>query len=114
MPARACIACSGVAIPGTSRCPNCTRSGWSRHKAKSQVNDLYSSPRWKELRARVLKEEPVCRVCGERASTEVDHVEPASKRPDLFFDRANVRGICEPCHKAKSSSEGGQAKRAKR
>lgn len=112
MPARACIICSRPSIPGASRCPEHSRSGWDTWKAKNPHASSYSSPAWRSLRARVLKEEPVCRVCGVNPSTQVDHLLPVAEGGS-FFARDNCRGICRSCHAKKSSSEGGRGKKRK-
>lgn len=56
-------------------------------------------PEWSVLRRQVLTDEPVCRLCGARA-TEVDHIVP------LFHfgsrDRENLQPLCRPCHVKKS------------
>lgn len=56
---------------------------------------------WRELRARVLVEEPYCMIRGPKCtrwSTTVDHVIPLSVRPDLAHVRSNLRGACGPCN----------------
>lgn len=47
-------------------------------------------------------------VCGQVA-TEVDHIHAGDDHR-----RSNLRAICTPCHKLKSSSEGGTAASSKR
>ena len=51
-----------------------------------------SKARWKRLRTRVLRDEPVCRACAAEGRSEpattVDHVVPVRVRPDLAFERA--------------------------
>ncbi len=56
---------------------------------------------WRRLRERVLREEPICRYCGVRPSTAVDHVLPLSLFPHLAHDRSNLAGACRPCNTAK-------------
>lgn len=57
---------------------------------------------WHNLRRRVLQEEPTCCRCPE-PSTICDHIVP------LFEggtdDRANLQGMCAPCHKDKTAAE---------
>lgn len=58
--------------------------------------------RWRRLRDQVVREEPMCRlripgVCT-FVSTTGDHIIPVSFRPDLKFERSNVRGSCRPCN----------------
>ena len=59
---------------------------------------VYKSQRWVDLRARVLKEDPVCAVpgCQER-STSVDHIVSLGNGGNPF-DRSNLRGMCYPHH----------------
>lgn len=72
---------------------------------------------WRRLRAQVLREEPVCRYCGLRPSTVVDHVLALSKYPHLAQVRSNLVGSCKPCNGSKGNKEPGQwtpAQRARR
>ena len=52
------------------------------------------------MRRRVLREEPLCRACGERSSVEVDHIVPLHRGGSLM-DRANLQGLCVECHQSK-------------
>lgn len=65
------------------------------------MNKRGSTRAWRVLRARVLREEPICRIRGPKCthlSTTVDHVQPRSLRPDLTMVRSNLRGACAPCN----------------
>ena len=56
---------------------------------------------WRELRLRVLAEEPYCAIRGPKCrglSTQVDHVVPLSVAPELAHERSNLRGACAPCN----------------
>ena len=70
---------------------------------------VVSSARWKAVRAQVLRNEPLCRVCVAAGRTElavqVDHVVPVRVRPDLAYDPTNLQPICGPCHGLKSAAE---------
>jgi 5-methylcytosine-specific restriction endonuclease McrA len=75
-----------------TRCDNC-RSNQERIDGK----------KWREIRAQVLLEEPLCAVAGcGRPSTEVDHVIPlqAGGAP---YKRSNLRGSCKPHNAAKGA-----------
>lgn len=65
-----------------------------------------TSGRWKKLRARVIAEEPLCRLrlnrCTIRSDT-ADHIIPVKDRPDLKFVRANLRGSCQSCNKVRGT-----------
>ncbi|MFG1683508.1 HNH endonuclease [Nonomuraea sp. NPDC049269] len=73
---------------------------------------------WGAIRQRILKRDNhACQmptplgVCGAWAN-EVDHITPASLGGS--DEPANLRSLCGPHHKVKSSREGGQASAAKR
>ena len=59
---------------------------------------------WQRLRRVVLTEEPLCRFCAGRglvaAATEVDHIVPIARSPELRLVRANLRPLCRSCHAA--------------
>lgn len=61
-----------------------------------------STSRWRRLRAQVIAEEPNCRIGITAVCTGVsdtaDHIIPRSLRPDLMFDRSNLRGACHACN----------------
>jgi hypothetical protein len=72
---------------------------------------------WAKIRAMVLAEEPLCRVCQAKspprvsASTEVDHI--VALEDGGAEERANLCGICRACHAEKTSREN-RARWAKR
>jgi 5-methylcytosine-specific restriction enzyme A len=65
--------------------------------------------RWRELRAAVLAEQPLCASCagGGRveAATEVDHVVPRSRGGGDEW--SNLQALCKRCHSAKTAREDG-------
>jgi 5-methylcytosine-specific restriction enzyme A len=76
------------------------------------LDALRKSLRWQRLRARVIREQPLCARCQQRISEIVDRIVPAlvainqardSKRYPLdkwagYFLRSNLQGLCRPCH----------------
>lgn len=62
---------------------------------------LWRSRKGRALRARVVREEPLCWLrlpgCTE-VTTTADHVLTVKQRPDLVLVRANLRGACESCN----------------
>ena len=59
---------------------------------------------WRELRNRVIREEPICRlqvpgVCTQ-VSTTAAHIRPVSTHPELALERTNVQGACSECNEA--------------
>lgn len=85
----------------TGPCPTCD-TGWTARPTTRAVDT--SDSRWRKLRAQVLAAEPLCRVCGIAPSAEADHITPVAQGGALL-DRANVQGICVPCHKRKTQRE---------
>jgi len=59
--------------------------------------------RWMSLRHVVLVEEPVCMMCGRKASTQVDHKTPVSKGGT--DERDNLQGVCLECHETKTAAD---------
>lgn len=69
---------------------------------------LIQSGRWRQLRARVLAESPLCADCLarglSRSAAEVHHVTPVETGPTpearerLAFERGNLVGLCHRCH----------------
>jgi 5-methylcytosine-specific restriction endonuclease McrA len=95
--------------PGESRCLQHMKP-WTRRPTQ---DTRYSSYAWRQMRARVIREEPTCQLrfpgCTWR-SAQVDHIVSANDRPDLFLVRSNLRGVCRQCH-YKRSAEQARAKR---
>lgn len=62
--------------------------------------------RWMAIRALVLTEEPLCRLCLAKdrvtASTQVDHI--VALEDGGTDERSNLRGVCDDCHKVKHGS----------
>jgi 5-methylcytosine-specific restriction protein A len=64
----------------------------------------YGRP-WRRLRLRYLAEHPYCVDCGAVLDLEVDHQIPHEGDPELFWDEANWRTRCKPCHSRKTAGE---------
>jgi 5-methylcytosine-specific restriction protein A len=69
-------------------------SGWAQRPTGR--SEAYRGA-WPAIRARVLAEEPRCRMCGQPA-TEVDHALPLAMGGS--HDRSNLRALCHDDHKA--------------
>lgn len=65
------------------------RSSSSKERAR-----FYATEKWKRLRVIILKRDPQCVICGERASKPVDHIDDNYMNNDL----SNLRGLCASCH----------------
>ncbi len=59
---------------------------------------------WQKVRAAVLAEEPLCRVCMAQGrvteAVEVHHEQPISEHPGLRLQKAFLVPLCKPCHSA--------------
>ena len=47
----------------------------------------------------MIRREPICRQCQKRASEEVHHIEPVTRRPDLALVQTNLIPVCQRCHR---------------
>jgi 5-methylcytosine-specific restriction protein A len=105
---RHCVAPGCPAIVEQGRCPRHQRKEADR--PNPQVRAWYRSPAWRQLRAIVLRAQPCCvavldgRCCG-RPATDVDHIRAHSGDAGLFWNRANLQGLCHECHARKTRSE---------
>ncbi|WP_018686515.1 HNH endonuclease [Actinokineospora enzanensis] len=79
-------------------------TGWTGSDRRARL------PRdWPRRRALVLARDPWCRLCWTQPSTQADHIIAGDDH-----SLSNLQGVCARCHAAKSSSEGGRARRLSR
>ena len=60
-------------------------------------NPVYGTKQWKQLRAQVLQEEPICHWCKKAPSTQADHVIELDAGGDPY-DRTGIVGSCASCN----------------
>ena len=112
LPKRKCIepGCTRWAEPGSPRCRDHARE-FSRRDRQRQFADLYNTGVWRRMRARQLRDFPLCAECIRHgkvtAATEVDHITPHKGDAKLFFDKRNLQSLCKRCHSAKTAREDG-------
>lgn len=74
------------------------------------VRRWYRTDLWLRLRALVLQEEPICKLCLVQGrtvpSTDVDHIVKHEGKHERFFDRNNLQGLCHACHSRKTQAGG--------
>src|SRR5690606_3069756 len=62
----------------------------------------YKTQRWQRLRARQLRDSPLCAFCLRQGritpATVCDHTEPHSGDQQKFWDAGNLQSLCKPCH----------------
>lgn len=105
----------GPTVCGTPGCPNLATArghcpdhqpGW--HHEESAHERGYGQ-RWRAVRRRILRNEPVCRTCQQAPATDVDHIVP--KHLGGTDDPTNLQPLCHSCHRQKSLSEAANARR---
>lgn len=110
-PLARCTAGCGARVR-SGRCEKCRAKDDRKVKAAQPWRWVYSDPRWPPLRNQVRSEEPRCRTgCGALTSV-VDHIVPHRGDEQLAFDRANLQGLCKPCHDRKTAIENGLGRRS--
>ena len=96
----------GVLVPSGKCAAHAPRARLTRLDY-AQVHRWYCSTRWQRLRANVLQAGPFCRACRDRGlkavAVDVDHIRKHNGDPVLFWDRANLQGLCKPCHTVKTA-----------
>ncbi len=78
---------------------------WKRKQfdRRERIQNRTTGRKWMRMRHAVLVEEPVCRICGRRASVQVDHIVPLSKGGTDMRD--NLQGVCDDCHDEKTAKD---------
>jgi 5-methylcytosine-specific restriction endonuclease McrA len=72
--------------------------------ALAMAKQIRSSAQWTLVSKIVRAKNPICcdpfRTHGNRPepTQSTHHIEPLAERPDLAFDEANLRGVCNQCH----------------
>ena len=97
------------ALVARGKCPAHASRAAARleRPAYALAHRWYKSARWQRLRREVLYTEPLCRSClarGRKTPTrEIDHIVKHDNNPGRFWDRANLQGLCKPCHTIKTA-----------
>lgn len=70
---------------------------------------LYGTTRWRKMRKRQLKAEPLCAYClrsgVSKSATVADHIKPHRGDSKLFFDPSNLQSLCACCHNSAKQAE---------
>lgn len=95
-----------------ARTRSAPKRGWSVTTRGTRKQRGYGWE-WDQRRARILKAEPLCRLCRKEGravvATTVDHITPKHKGGG--DEDSNLQPLCKPCHKAKTAREGNTARR---
>jgi 5-methylcytosine-specific restriction enzyme A len=89
-------------LSSESKCAKHRRKPWST----GERPDRTRGHKWTKKRKRILRRDPVCRICNRAPSEEVDHIVPIAEggTDDL------LQGACKPCHRAKTQAESRRAR----
>lgn len=68
---------------------------WLAELRRTRKPETTRSPRWKEVRAMHLRDNPRCEVCGTSERLEVHHIIPVHIAPSLELESANLITLCE-------------------
>lgn len=90
----------------------CEEHAAKKEKARGTTKERGYAGGWPFVRKKVLERDAYeCRIqthCGRGVgrpfgdvATEVDHIEPIEKRPDLRLTMSNLQAACKPCNAAK-------------
>ena len=100
-----CARCQGV-------CDGSCKGQASREYDKGRANDpfkaLRNTARWRALRLVIKLRDVLCKMCGQRAVQEIDHVVPARAwvaQGGDYYDKSNLQGLCKSCHSKKTRQE---------
>jgi 5-methylcytosine-specific restriction protein A len=106
--------CLGYAIHGSWHCAlhQPVRDNREADKKRYQANPwrgLYSTKGWTVLKEWKKSNNPICEECGRAGVEVIDHKIDHKGRPELFFERSNLRSLCKTCHDRKTgSTQGGK------
>src|SRR5512134_1608810 len=66
--------------------------------ALREAERIRNTARWRKVRKLKLRQDPLCQDCIEHdrvePATQVHHLEPLVRRPDLAFTMENLRSLC--------------------
>lgn len=78
-------------------------------KEPKSIRRARSSYRYQRIRNTKITADPLCEICAKagrtKGATQVDHILPATDRPELFFVWVNLQSLCDDCHEEKTVRE---------
>jgi 5-methylcytosine-specific restriction protein A len=86
----------------------------SRSRKQPETRRFSRGRPYRRARQAWFDSEATNRLCAEclkqgktTEATELDHIQRAADRPDLFDDPSNWQPLCRECHEAKTARENG-------
>jgi 5-methylcytosine-specific restriction enzyme A len=98
--------CPIPVLPGRSKCQQHYREYERKRSARRRAatHGIHKRKKWAMTRKAVLARDPICKVCDNALSTQVDHITPLAERGDPYR-LEGLQGLCDPCHWAKTGAE---------
>lgn len=106
MPAAALRPCGQPGCPALVRRGRCPKHERAREQARGTAHVRGYGRRWQRYRLSFLAANPLCVLCAHAglvtAASVVDHIRAHRGDEALFWDPANHRALCKPCHDART------------
>uniref|UniRef100_UPI0040475BDE HNH endonuclease n=1 Tax=Shewanella sp. TaxID=50422 RepID=UPI0040475BDE len=82
----------------------------SQDRSSTTVNNhIYQSTKWRKLRARKFKEQPLCEHCYKlniiTPTDVIDHIVAIIDDDTLAYTYSNLQALCHSCHNIKTAKE---------
>lgn len=61
-------------------------------------SDILKTKDFLDLKQEVLKEFPICAMCGDDSFRHIHHIKTRREHPELTFDKHNLITLCRSCH----------------
>lgn len=85
-----------------------SRYKYKKHGKQAEIQKLYNSSNWVNLRNAYLMKHPLCEICEAKGLTipaqEIHHIKPISTGEDILemmdiaFNPNNLQALCVKCH----------------
>ena len=88
------------------RTPKLFRSQKARQRRTGTKQERGYGGEWERISKMVRAQQPVCQMCYDAPSEDVDHIIPFRGLKDpLRTARSNLRAVCRPCHSKKTKGQ---------
>lgn len=105
------ITSCGCSVPKGQKCVHELKRQAARQRQNDEERGTSSArgydADWSKLRFRHLHHNPLCVVCGDKAS-HVDHIKSVREAPHLRLEPSNLRSMCGPCHSRRTARDQSQ------
>jgi 5-methylcytosine-specific restriction endonuclease McrA len=98
--------CNELIEPTERYCPQHKKEQPKPFSSAIRFNEkLYKTTQWKQLRKKILKEQPACFKCGSTNNLQIHHIIPPLGNEELFFNENNLVVVCLACHQIITNKE---------